>query len=59
VIVSIVEPLIKGIGIGWTYVFLGGLSLLSLPLVYLSIRIGPRQRGKRQRARELAEAVSE
>ncbi|KAF9537815.1 MFS general substrate transporter [Agrocybe pediades] len=53
VIVSVVEPIINAIGMGWTYILLSGICLLSLPLIYLAIRIGPRYRVKRQRAREL------
>ncbi|KAF9567134.1 MFS general substrate transporter [Agrocybe pediades] len=48
VMVSILQPLINAIGTGWTFVFLGGLCLLSLPMAYLSIRFGPRIRAKRQ-----------
>ncbi|KAF8960020.1 MFS general substrate transporter [Flammula alnicola] len=51
-LVSVVQLIINGIGIGWTYVLLSGLSLLALPLVYIAIRIGPRYRVKRQRLRE-------
>ncbi|KDR74378.1 hypothetical protein GALMADRAFT_250288 [Galerina marginata CBS 339.88] len=51
-IVSVIELVVKAIGIGWTFVLLSGLALLSLPLVYISIRIGPRCRSKRNRAKE-------
>lgn len=52
VLVSTIELILKGIGIGWTYVLLSGLSLFSLPLLYLVIRIGPRCRVQRKRLRE-------
>ncbi|CAA7265936.1 unnamed protein product [Cyclocybe aegerita] len=52
VLVSVIELIIKGIGIGWTYVLHCGISLLALPLIYVAIRIGPRYRIKRQRLRE-------
>lgn len=50
--VSVVDPIINGIGIGWTYVLLGGLSVLALPLICGSMIIGPRCRIRRQRARD-------
>ncbi|KAF8955576.1 MFS general substrate transporter [Flammula alnicola] len=59
VLVSVIELILKAIGIGWTYVLLAGILLLSMPLVYLAIRIGPQYRIKRQRRRdeELARIV--
>ncbi|KAF8973659.1 major facilitator superfamily domain-containing protein [Flammula alnicola] len=59
VLVSVIELILKGIGIGWTYVLLAGMLLLCTPLVYLAIRIGPQCRIKRQRRRdeELARIV--
>ncbi|KDR85436.1 hypothetical protein GALMADRAFT_132132 [Galerina marginata CBS 339.88] len=52
VVVSVIELIIKAIGVGWTYVLLSGMGVMSLPLVYLSIRIGPGYRAKRHRLRE-------
>jgi len=52
VIVSVIDLMMKAMGIGWTYVFLCGMVLPSIPLIYLSIHIGPRYRIKRQRRRE-------
>ncbi|KAF8167670.1 major facilitator superfamily domain-containing protein [Crassisporium funariophilum] len=52
VLVSVIELIIKGIGIGWTYILLGGITLLSLPLIYLSFKVGPRCRVKRQKLQE-------
>lgn len=52
VIVSVIDLMMKSMGIGWTYVFHCGMALLSLPLLYLSMHIGPRYRVKRQRQRE-------
>ncbi|KAF8898987.1 MFS general substrate transporter [Infundibulicybe gibba] len=48
VIVSVIDLIINAIGIGWTYVLLGGLSLVAVPLFYLEIKIGPNYRRKRQ-----------
>lgn len=58
-LVSVIELMLNGMGIGWTYVLLAGLLLLTLPAVYLSIRIGPKYRVKRQRRREEAEKARE
>jgi len=58
VLVSVLDLIINGIGIGWTYVLLGGLSVLSLPLIYGAMIIGPRCRIKRQRTREESAQVA-
>lgn len=45
VIISIIQPIINGIGVGWTYVLLGGLAVVtSFPCFYLEIRFGPKWR---------------
>ncbi|KNZ75019.1 Quinidine resistance protein 2 [Termitomyces sp. J132] len=49
VLVSIIDIIFNGIGIGWTFVLLAGLSLLGIPFIYLVIWIGPRCRSKRQK----------
>ena len=49
---SVLDLIINGIGIGWTYVLLGGLSILLLPLIYGAIIMGPRCRMKRQHVRD-------
>ena len=54
VLVSVIELILKGIGIGWTYVLLAGVLVCSVPAVFLSIKIGPKYRVKRQRKREEA-----
>jgi hypothetical protein len=50
--VSVLDLIINGIGIGWTYVLIGGLSILPLPLICGAMIIGPRCRIKRQNARD-------
>ena len=50
--VSVLDLIINGIGIGWTYVLMAGLSLLPLPIICGAIILGPRCRIKRQQARE-------
>jgi hypothetical protein len=54
VLVSVIDLIIKAIGNGWTYIILAGIELLSIPLIFLAIRIGPKYRIRRQRQREEA-----
>ena len=56
---SVLDLIMNGIGIGWTYVLLGGLSILPLPLICGSMIIGPRCRIKRQRARDQESASAQ
>lgn len=44
VVITIIQPIINGIGVGWTYVLFAGFVLTSLPWFYLEIRLGPRWR---------------
>jgi hypothetical protein len=48
-IVSIINPILVTLGDGWTYVVLGGFSVLVSPLLYVEMRWGPfwRERGRR------------
>ncbi|XP_006453741.1 hypothetical protein AGABI2DRAFT_39845, partial [Agaricus bisporus var. bisporus H97] len=46
-LVSVIQLIFDGIGVGWTYILLTGLTLLSLPVTYLELKIGPRIRRKR------------
>jgi len=61
VVVSVIDLVLNGIGIGWTYILLGGFSILALPLIYVAMMIGPRCRIKRQQSRgeELAQVASQ
>lgn len=47
VLVSVIELIFDAIGVGWTYVLLAGIALLSLPFVYIEIKFGPEIRKKR------------
>ncbi|PFH54880.1 hypothetical protein AMATHDRAFT_134375 [Amanita thiersii Skay4041] len=49
VLVSVIDLIINAIGTGWTYIIHAGLFLLALPMVYLTIRLGPLSRAKRFR----------
>ncbi|KJA29580.1 hypothetical protein HYPSUDRAFT_174289 [Hypholoma sublateritium FD-334 SS-4] len=51
-LVSVIQLMLNALGIGWTYILLAGLLLLTIPMVYLAIRIGPIYRVKRQKRRE-------
>ena len=57
-LVSVIELMLKGLGIGWTYILLAGCLALALPFVYLAIRIGPVYRVRRQKMREMLMARS-
>jgi len=46
-IVSVIQPLINAIGVGWTYVLLGAFVLTSLPWFYLELKFGPRWRASK------------
>ncbi|GJE85845.1 MFS general substrate transporter [Phanerochaete sordida] len=49
--VSVIDLIIKAIGVGWTYILLAGLCVLVGPLMFVIMYIGPRFRAKR-RARQ-------
>ena len=59
ILVSVIQLIINAIGVGWTYVLLCGVSLLSLPLVYIAMLIGPRYRVRRQRLRQLEQEAAQ
>ncbi|KAG7452354.1 MFS general substrate transporter [Guyanagaster necrorhizus] len=50
VLVSTMDLLLRALGPGWTYILLAGICVLTIPLVYLTIQIGPPRRIKRRRA---------
>ncbi|KAK0246309.1 major facilitator superfamily domain-containing protein [Armillaria nabsnona] len=49
-LVSVMDLILRALGAGWTYVLLGGICALTIPLVYLIMYIGPPRRIKRRRA---------
>ncbi|KAK0439767.1 major facilitator superfamily domain-containing protein [Armillaria borealis] len=49
-LVSVMDLLLRALGAGWTYILLGGICALTIPLVYLIMYIGPPRRIKRRRA---------
>jgi hypothetical protein len=50
VLVSVIQLILDGIGIGWTYVLLCGVTLISVPLIFLAIKLGPACRARRRSA---------
>lgn len=48
VMVSIINIIINGIGVGWTYTLLGCLGTICIPLVFVAMRIGPKCRARRR-----------
>lgn len=53
--VSIVEPIISGIGVGWTYILFGALAVLGAFATLGAVTIGPKYRGKRKRKKECSD----
>lgn len=51
-LVSVIDIIIRALGTGWTYVLLGGICVLTTPLLFLEMRIGPGCRAKRRSQRD-------
>lgn len=47
-LVSVIDLLLRKIDAGWTFVLLGGVCFISIPLVWLAVRIGPPCRAGRR-----------
>ena len=54
--VSVINLMIDAMGIGWTYVLLGGLCILVGPIMFVVMRMGPKWRA-RERAKGAAAAA--
>ncbi|KAJ3896532.1 MFS general substrate transporter [Lentinula edodes] len=50
VAVSVIDIILSSLGPGFTYVLLNGIIVISMPLLYLVIKLGPRFRKKRREA---------
>ncbi|KAF7325602.1 MFS domain-containing protein [Mycena kentingensis (nom. inval.)] len=48
VMTAVIELIVDAIGIGWTYVLLAGLCVVSAPLIWVVMFIGPRWRERRR-----------
>ncbi|KAL1744433.1 major facilitator superfamily domain-containing protein [Schizophyllum fasciatum] len=51
VLTAVIDYIVNAMGYGWTYVLLGGISMLMAPLIYLEIFMGPRWRSRRESAK--------
>ncbi|KAK0198905.1 MFS general substrate transporter [Armillaria mellea] len=49
-LVSVMDLILRALGAGWTYILLGGICVLTIPLIYLIMYFGPPRRIKRRRA---------
>ncbi|KAK0500560.1 major facilitator superfamily domain-containing protein [Armillaria luteobubalina] len=47
-LVSVMDLILRALGAGWTYVLLAGILVLTIPLVYLIMYVGPPRRIKRR-----------
>lgn len=56
-IVSVINPILVALGDGWTYTVLGGLCMLTSPLLYVGIQWGPVWR-ERRRQKQLQAALN-
>ncbi|KZP25436.1 MFS general substrate transporter [Athelia psychrophila] len=52
-LVAVINIITDALKPGWTYVLLGGVCVLTAPLLYVSMRIGPECRAKRRNAKAL------
>ncbi|KZP22047.1 MFS general substrate transporter [Athelia psychrophila] len=52
-LVAVINIIDDALRPGWTYVLLGGVCVLSAPLLYVSMRIGPKCRAKRRNEKAL------
>lgn len=50
-LVAVINIITDALRPGWTYVLLGGVCVLSAPLLYVSMRIGPGCRARRREAK--------
>ncbi|KAL1760334.1 major facilitator superfamily domain-containing protein [Schizophyllum commune] len=48
VMTAVIDYIIRALGYGWTYVLLGGVAALTIPLFYLEMFMGPRWREHRE-----------
>lgn len=48
VCVSVVDLIIKAVGVGWTYVILAATCVAVAPIMFIVLRVGPRCRARRR-----------
>lgn len=49
-LVSVINLLTNALGVGWTFVLLGGICVLASPMIVVSVRRGPAWRERRRKA---------
>ncbi|KAI0081828.1 MFS general substrate transporter [Panus rudis PR-1116 ss-1] len=54
---AVIDPIIRGVGIGWAYVILGAMLIAVFPTIFLVMYLGPRSRRKR-RAKQVSQSLS-
>ena len=54
--VSVIDLILRRLGMGWTYVLLGGVAVLCTPLVIIEMKMGPKWRERRRKQTEKAAA---
>lgn len=57
ILIALIDRMTQRLGYGWSYVLLGALCALQLPLMYAVMRFGPRWRRARE-AKELEDDES-
>lgn len=54
ILTAVIDYIIKAFGYGWTFVILGGVAALMIPLVYVEMIMGPRWRARRAAKKAIA-----
>ena len=49
IVTAVIDPMIQGIGLGWTFTVLGGLMLSAFPSILILRLKGPEWRAKRSK----------
>jgi hypothetical protein len=58
VTLSVINKMTSRLGYGWTYVLLGGTCILTVPLMYLVMKMGPKWRRRRELKEEAEEEAN-
>ncbi|KAJ3481727.1 hypothetical protein NLI96_g7463 [Meripilus lineatus] len=48
VVVSVIDLMVRSVGMGWTYVILGAMGIAVSPITFILIRLGPKCRAQRR-----------
>lgn len=55
--VSVIDIIIRSVGVGWTYVILAALCIAVGPIMFIVLRMGPKWRAQRRAKQERAAAA--